>query len=323
MNHAIKYLFFIVSLFVSMNAHAIEEGAFTLESKVAAKKLQGVRLGNLQSNIVISIDVNSDTAIDVFVVNKQDFMELPDSESRLFESKAALSHQVMFKVKQAGDYYLVFDNRNGTKGKKINATIIIGVKPQRKMQMDELLTGVDSAKKQVKILFSALKEVFIFEDIEFDVVPCNDINMKSKATKIILCHEFASFILDWAETRKQAEYLLLFGLIHEIGHSLLAQWQYPFWNNEEVTDELAVVLLRMINQKHVIQTTEDLFNAVNLEKEIQLKSQKDDRHPVSVQRARNLKRWKNDPQLLVKWESVLKPRMREKYRQTFRFKEEE
>ena len=36
---------------------------------------------------------------------------------------------------------------------------------------------------------------------------------------------------------------------------------------------------------------------------------RDDRHPLSAQRARNILRWANDPQLVRKWQPIFVPHM--------------
>lgn len=39
------------------------------------------------------------------------------------------------------------------------------------------------------------------------------------------------------------------------------------------------------------------------------KSFKDDRHPLSVQRGRNILRWADDPELVHKWQTVFVPQV--------------
>ena len=89
----------------------------------------------------------------------------------------------------------------------------------------------------------------------------------------------------------------------------LAKWGYPFFDNEEVADEFATVLMVMFNQEERIHSLAELFQSFDPERELQLKRERDDRHPLSLQRARNIKGWMEDPDLVRRWQKILVPHM--------------
>ncbi len=65
----------------------------------------------------------------------------------------------------------------------------------------------------------------------------------------------------------------------------------------------------MLNMKGRVLAKAEFFAANPSMSELLAKAFKDDRHPLSVQRARNIRRWANDPTLVRKWQTVFVPHM--------------
>ncbi len=108
---------------------------------------------------------------------------------------------------------------------------------------------------------------------------------------IVLCAEYAKKLYETLGDKQRASGALLFTLFHEVGQVLLQQWQYPFHDNEEVADEFATAVMVMLNMKQRVLAKAEFFAANPSMSEILAKTFKDDRHPLSVQRARNIRRW--------------------------------
>ena len=106
--------------------------------------------------------------------------------------------------------------------------------------------------------------------------------------------------------------MLLFVVFHEIGHVLLNQWHYPFYDNESIADEFATVLLVMVGEKKQLRATAEYFASKNTRTELLAKAFKDDRHPLSIQRARNMINWMSDRERLERWQTVFIPHLQTK-----------
>jgi len=109
--------------------------------------------------------------------------------------------------------------------------------------------------------------------------------------------------------RAKAADALVFALFHELAHVLLAQWKYPFFDNEDVADEFATALMVMVGQRDRVRAAAESFAATASVAEAMRKMFRDDRHPLSSQRARNIMRWLNDPALVRKWQPIFVPNM--------------
>ena len=94
-----------------------------------------------------------------------------------------------------------------------------------------------------------------------------------------------------------------------MGHVLLRQWSYPLYDNEEAADEFATAIMLMVGQGDRIRAKIEFFDARPSLLEAIAKAFRDDRHPTSRQRARNIERWLGDPELVGRWQQILVPHM--------------
>ncbi len=92
-------------------------------------------------------------------------------------------------------------------------------------------------------------------------------------------------------------------VLHEVAHTLLNMWGLPGYENEELADEFAAVrqqrdpdgladFVQWLGQQD--STSEALEQLIN-----------GDRHPISIQRTRNIKAAAENQQLLERWERLL------------------
>jgi len=74
-------------------------------------------------------------------------------------------------------------------------------------------------------------------------------------------------------------------------------------------DEFATALMVMVGQRDRVRAGAESFAANASVAEAMRKMFRDDRHPLSSQRARNIMRWLNDPALVRKWQPIFVPHM--------------
>jgi hypothetical protein len=101
----------------------------------------------------------------------------------------------------------------------------------------------------------------------------------------------------------------VFVLVHEVSHVLLRQWGILLHDNEEAVDELTTVILKIFGEGDRARAPADYFSRQPPEAQLRAKGMLDDRHPLSVQRARNILGWLDDPDLVRKWQKILVPHM--------------
>ena len=125
----------------------------------------------------------------------------------------------------------------------------------------------------------------------------------------MLCREYAHKLYGTLGDKAKAADALLFTLFHEVAHVLLQQWKYPFAENEDVADEFATAVMIMLGQKERVRAKAEYFAKNPSLAEAIAKAFRDDRHSISAQRARNIVRWADDPQLVREWQTIFLPHM--------------
>lgn len=149
----------------------------------------------------------------------------------------------------------------------------------------------------------------MFEVPEFDlrVEPCGQDNAysNSRTGDITICSEmFMGMALGG---QKGALSAIMF---HEMGHTLLNLWGLPGYDNEETVDEFAVVMLYLQGKQEYAIEWIDWFEKHDSRQQALTKLYVDDRHPLSVQRIRNIRRILQNPgPVIARWNRLLYPRM--------------
>jgi flagellar biosynthesis/type III secretory pathway chaperone len=85
-------------------------------------------------------------------------------------------------------------------------------------------------------------------------------------------------------------------------------WGLPGYENEELADEFAAV--RQRRDPDGLAAFVQWLNQQDSTSEALEQLTKGDRHPISIQRTRNIKAASENPQLLERWERLLSPHAR-------------
>jgi len=138
----------------------------------------------------------------------------------------------------------------------------------------------------------------------------------AESDRVVLCIELANKLQSVLQNQQKTTDVLIFTIFHEIGHILLFQWHYPFYDNEEIADDFATALMLMFHQKERLNAATEFFISNPSSRELMATAIRNNRHPLSIQRARNIVNWSNDPARLSRWQLLLIPRMQTSTLQT-------
>ena len=310
MTHKTMFLFYLLFLFFSADKAVLSaEKIVDLNMTVDANKWTGIKLSNLNKGTLLYTDIKISGYADVLLVNSRTYTGFPGTKKdALFRSSTYDKLDFSITIPEAGDYVLIIDNRKGKQ--ELSFALHIKASLDIKPTTSSIPTTISTkTNQQLSQLSAKLQQVFIFDDIDIQLVKCGKANAYSNETTVFLCAELIQKLLQKVEDKKKVKQLIFFTLLHEIGHVLMKQWNYPLYKNEEAADQFATVLLIMLSQTDVAKVQADFFSSVSPDLEYEQKIKKDVKHPLSIQRARNIRRWLDDPGVVKEWQPIFIPQM--------------
>jgi hypothetical protein len=289
----------LFALLVWATAFAVS-GPFTLNVDVPAGQWKAARLKNLPKDAMVAVQVESTGEILVALIHAKAFQNSPDNLRPLFTGRVERRLSFSVVVAEKGDHYLLFDNRRGAESRAVTVTLQAAqAEKDRTRAAGSILSDFE---KQ-------LHRLFVFDPFPIGVKQCGMPRAFAEEPGVFLCTEYVSHLYDALKDQEKAKDFLSFSIFHEVSRELLQRWNHPEATKIETTDEFAVALMLMLNQKSRLLGAADFavknpstFNTMS-------KLFQDDRHPFSARRGRNVLNWAKDSTLPKKWQSFLVPHM--------------
>lgn len=303
------FLFLLLYLVPPTTNVYSQERDFELGVKLPPNTWKAARLKNLVKNAVVSIKINGTVPIDVLILNQTDHRNYPDTSQPLFKGRSFGKLSFSVTIPDSDLYFLVLDNKDLTQTADLQLHIQAVADTPVHDDASQLQRSLDQLSKD-------LSRLFIFTPFPINLQRCGKEGAFGGKGGVILCIEFIEKIQNSLHDQKKSTDVLLFTIFHKIGHVLLYQWNYPFFDNEELADEFATALLMMLRQKERLRATTEFFISNPSAQELMTKAFQNDRHPLSIQRARNILNWMKDPVRIGKWQLFLIPHMQTETLQT-------
>lgn len=276
-------------------------GQATFRVDVPAREWKGLRVKNIPSGARLAVEVRSDRPLAVALLDAESFARFPGPEPSLFRGRAQERLSFSVLAPTTGDYYVVLDNRDGTETRTVELTVT--------GETDDDGAASADAQAQLREFQDRLRQLFVFEPFSIQLARCGEPEATAGAEGVVICAEYAKQVQERMRDPAKVGDVLLFTLFHELGHVLLEQWRYPLYENEEAADEFAAAVLVMLDQGERARPAIEFFRTSPSFVEAIARAFRDDRHPLSQQRARNLERWLADPELVRRWQTIFVPHM--------------
>jgi hypothetical protein len=274
-------------------------GPVSLNIDVPAGQYKAARLRNLPKDAVVAVRVESSGDILVGLLDSTSKGQ-PDTSRPLFTGRVDRRLSFSVTVTEAGDHYLVLDNRRGSESRSVRVTLRAA-----RSAADQL----EAANKMMHAFELQLSRLFVFEPFPIGIRSCGTPRAFVDSEGVVLCSEYMHQLYDVLENREKTLDLLSFSLFHEIGRVLLSKWENPFAGNVEAVDELATVLMVMVKQpERAIGAAQYVIKNPSMARTME-RLFPDDNHPLTVKRSKNVLIWAKDPNLPRKWQAVLVPHM--------------
>lgn len=298
------------SLFANTPTAQGETAEASVRVEVPAGAWRSVRVEEIPRGTALSLEISTDGKVDVLLLGVDDYASFPSVQRPLFRGSTGDRISASVRAPSRGDYYVVVDNRGGASARSVGVTIAGDTADAEAAPRPRDEGAPSGAEPELGSFQEKLGQLLEFEPFAIRVAACGRPQAFADASGVVLCREYVEKLDAALGDREQARDALLFTLFHEIGHVLLRQWRYPTHANEETADEFAAALLVMLGQPERLEAQARLFEANASLLEAVVRSLADDRHPLSAQRARNLRRWSGDADLVRRWQPVFVPHLK-------------
>lgn len=263
---------------------------------------KSLRLRNVSAHATVAVKVATSGEIGVALVNADDYRRFPAAERPLFSGRADDELSFSVKTPAVGSYFVVFDNRGGDALRAVTVAV-------RRSQKGLTEAELRAVERQLTEFEKKLSEIFVYEPFMIRVMPCDVPRASSGPAGVMLCTEYVRALYASFGDRQEAGDALLFTFLHKLGHVVLAQWQDSRFESEEVADEFATALLVMFGRKERMQAQLRHFAENPAVPETIAWASGDDRHILSLERARNSLHRADDANLVREWQPVFVPHM--------------
>jgi hypothetical protein len=278
--------------------------------EVPAGAWKSVRVEAIPGGTTLSLELRSDGRVEVLLLEAEDYARFPTPRKPVFRGSTEDRISASVRAPSRGDYYVLVDNREGSAARAVEVTIRGDTKDAKAAPSRAAPGGPPEPELKLGDFQAQLGALFEFEAFPIRLETCGRPRAFADASGVVLCQEYVHELRAALGDREKTRDALLFTLFHEIGHVLLKQWRYPTYASEETADEFAAALLVMLGQPQRLEAQAELFDSNASLLEAVARSLADDRHPLSAQRARNLRRWSRDADLARRWQPVFVPKMR-------------
>ena len=294
-----KLLFALLLILFCSTAEAIK-GPIIVNTDVLSGSWKAIRLKNLPKDAVVALEIKSDGEIMVVLVDSNDYQRFPNTSRPLFLGRVEKKLSFSVSIPESGHYYVILDNRTGRRKRAITVTAAAA-----RGKMDQ----ISAANAILRAFEQQLHQIFIFDSFPVGVERCDTSKAFADRLGIVLCAGYVQQLYNHIRDKQKAQNALGFSIFHELGSILLAQWKHPAAARKATADEFATVLMIMLKQTEKLSANAENFAQNPLISETLRQVLKDDRHPLTVQRAKRICAWLKDPRIVLKWQKFLVPHM--------------
>jgi len=293
-------LAFCFCLFSLVSAAA--KGPVALNVDIPPDTRKAVRLKNLPRDAVVDVAVVSSGEIVVAVVDSAGYQRYPKGSRPLFLGQVDGRLAFSIKIPATDHYYLVLQNRSATRSR--SATIMIRAARGETVQLD-------AADKVLQKFEQQLHQLFIFDPFPIQVTRCGTHQIFGSAPEIVLCTESAQNLYRILGDKALARDTLGFAIFHIVADELLSQWLPLLTPAEKETkaDEFATVFSLILKQQDRLRSVATYLVENSTITAAMIKFFGNDRHLLTVLRAKSVLRRLDGPDLVLGWQNVLVPHM--------------
>ena len=302
MTVSVKEILLVFCFCLFSLASAAAKGPVALNVDIPADTRKAVRLKNLPRDAVVDVAVVSSGEIIVAVVDSDGYARYPTGSRPLFLGQVDDRLSFSLKIPATDHYYLVLQNRSTTRSQ--SATIMIRAARGETVQFE-------AADKVLQKFEQQLHKLFIFDPFPIQVKRCGTHQMFGSTREIVLCAESAQNLYRILGDKALARDTLGFAIFHIVADEPLSQWLPLLTPAEKETkaDEFAAVFSLILKQEDRLRSVVTYLIENSTITAAMTRFFGNDRHLLTVSRAKSVLHRLDGPDLVRGWQKVLVPHM--------------
>jgi hypothetical protein len=221
----------------------------------------------------------------------------------LFSGQVKKRLDFSITIPQNGDYFIVFKNTSAEDKQSVHVSIDASHSPTAQL---------DEANAILSQFENGLHQLFIFDEFDFAIKPCNQQRDFAGSAGVIVCTEYLALLQEIFPDRKMAQDALAISVFLKIGGELEKGWGLQP-DQSEKEPQLPVVLMIMLNLTDKIQSFCDQIIADPSPVRTLSRELENPQTPFSKKQARLYLGWIRDPDFVRKWQKRIVPHMQTRF----------
>ncbi len=283
------------------------EASFMID--VPPGKWKALKIRHLPQTTKVGVATTATSPVFIIFLDEENYSHYPRVTRPLFQGRIKTKLGFSVTIPDSGNYYVVFDNREGVRESSIAMTV--KASHTRATNKADLRERLDTVEENLQVFQTRLTRALRFDPVTIDVQTCQaaETFRRDGPKRLTLCAEYADILFKALRDRRRTKDALLFSLFHAMGRALLRQWKEPFPDDVETGDEFATVLMVLFKLNDRVASTAAFFTSNPNAADGFTKVFPHNAHPLTRKRAQDVLAWVQDSTLLPKWQPILLPHM--------------
>ena len=267
----------------------------TFRLTAAASRWTGARLGGLPKGGTLSVQLTTTGQITICLLDIDGYERLPAVRSPILSAETANDYAFTVVIPEAGDYFLVADNRDGAETRHLEVSVTASAPSQGLDRADV----INIATTLLNVVEKAMHLVFHLEPLDNSSSGVQD---SAKSSGLRLSHNYSEAVFQTVRDQQMSSNILLFTLFQDVANRLMQRQNEAI--SDDKVDELAVALSVMFGYTDRMRSQASYLAKTPADQEIAMILGARDDRVLNKERAEHALKWLDDPTLLRQWAPV-------------------
>jgi hypothetical protein len=269
-----------------------QQKSSTFRLTAEAGRWNGAGLRDLPRGASIRVEATADGKVTVLLMDQAGFAAFPSAGVPLLANPDSRNFDFSMTVPEAGDYFLVIDNRKGTEPRTV-VVRVTAIAPSALSPEDYR----KSANQMLSLINDALKRLFMLDGLEMRLEDCGEARCFADGDDIVPCTEYAMMLLRNMPDPAAGSPVMMFTIFQRLSERLAGE--HVLSNGD--MDDLAAATMVLLGYRTHAETVAKFFSEPGNAERFEALLTGSERYLVTAERARRISESVADPEILARW----------------------